>query len=132
MTRVREETTTSRHPEGVADRPRFHGRRDHGPAGIVFEAKFLVLGSIPFVFLVELEVAMALGVLLVTIIVRSVLVTALNLDLGAKIWWPSKLDHERLGCRRGGERNRRRGRRSAGRSVPPVRPRNPPAHARLA
>jgi RND superfamily putative drug exporter len=27
-----------------------------------------------------------------TMIVRSVLVTALNLDLGAKIWWPSKLD----------------------------------------
>ena len=32
------------------------------------------------------------GVLLDTIIVRSVLVTALNLDLGGKIWWPSKLD----------------------------------------
>jgi RND superfamily putative drug exporter len=27
-------------------------------------------------------------------IVRSVLVTALNLDLGGKIWWPSKLDRE--------------------------------------
>ena len=27
-----------------------------------------------------------------TLIVRSVLVTALNLDLGGKIWWPSKLD----------------------------------------
>jgi RND superfamily putative drug exporter len=24
--------------------------------------------------------------------VRSVLVTAINLDLGSKIWWPSKLD----------------------------------------
>jgi len=24
--------------------------------------------------------------------VRSVLVTALNLDLGSRIWWPSKLD----------------------------------------
>ena len=23
---------------------------------------------------------------------RSVLVTAINLDLGSKIWWPSKLD----------------------------------------
>jgi hypothetical protein len=36
--------------------------------------------------------AVALGVLLDTLIVRSVLVTALNLDLGGKIWWPSKLD----------------------------------------
>ena len=43
-------------------------------------------------FLAELGTAVALGVLLDTMIVRSVLVTALNLDLGAKIWWPSKLD----------------------------------------
>ena len=57
-------------------------------------ATFLVLGSIPLVFLAELGVAVALGVLLDTMIVRSVLVTALNLDLGGKIWWPSKLDPE--------------------------------------
>ena len=55
-------------------------------------ATFLVLGQLPFVFLAELGVAVALGVLLDTMIVRSVLVTAINLDLGAKIWWPSKLD----------------------------------------
>ena len=34
---------------------------------------------------------MALGVLLDTIVVRSVLVTALNLDVGRRMWWPSKL-----------------------------------------
>ncbi len=61
-------------------------------AGIVLAATFLVLGSIPFVFLAELGVAVALGVLLDTMIVRSVLVTAINLDLGGKIWWPSNLD----------------------------------------
>jgi RND superfamily putative drug exporter len=33
----------------------------------------------------------ALGVLLDTFIVRSVLVTALNLDIGRHMWWPSKL-----------------------------------------
>ena len=33
----------------------------------------------------------ALGVLLDTLIVRSVLVTALNLDIGARMWWPSRL-----------------------------------------
>ena len=55
-------------------------------------ATFLVLGSLPLVFLAELGVAVALGVMLDTMIVRSVLVTALNLDLGGKMWWPSKLD----------------------------------------
>ncbi|WP_426246902.1 MMPL family transporter [Nocardioides sp. LHG3406-4] len=61
-------------------------------AGLVLAATFLVLGTIPVVFLAQLGVAVALGVLLDTMIVRSVLVTALNLDLGGKIWWPSKLD----------------------------------------
>ena len=61
-------------------------------AGLVLAATFLVLGSLPLVFLAELGVAVALGVLLDTMIVRSVLVTAINLDLGGKIWWPSRLD----------------------------------------
>ena len=57
-------------------------------------ATFMVLGTLPFVFLAELGTAVALGVLLDTLIVRSVLVTALNLDLGGGIWWPSKLDRD--------------------------------------
>jgi len=39
----------------------------------------------------EVGTAVALGVLLDTLVVRSVLVTALNLDLGRWIWWPSRL-----------------------------------------
>jgi RND superfamily putative drug exporter len=54
----------------------------------------MVLGSLPLVFLAQLGVTVALGVLLDTMIVRSVLVTALNLDLGGRIWWPSKLDRD--------------------------------------
>lgn len=48
----------------------------------------------PIVFVVELGFAVAVGVLLDTIIVRSVLVTALNLDIGGCIWWPSELAHK--------------------------------------
>jgi RND superfamily putative drug exporter len=60
-------------------------------AGLVLAGTFAALGSLPIVFLAELGFAVALGVLLDTIIVRSVLVTALNLDLGRWMWWPSAL-----------------------------------------
>ncbi len=63
-------------------------------AGLVLAATFLVLGTIPVVFVVQLGVVVALGVILDTMIVRSVLVTAINMDLGGKIWWPSKLDSD--------------------------------------
>ncbi|TCJ21470.1 hypothetical protein EPD65_15060 [Nocardioides jejuensis] len=65
-------------------------------AGMVLAATFLVLGTLPMVFLAELGLAVALGVLLDTMIVRSVLVTAINIDLGDKIWWPSKLGQDKV------------------------------------
>ncbi|KNX37210.1 MMPL family transporter [Luteipulveratus halotolerans] len=60
-------------------------------AGIVLAATFGVLGTIPVVAFAEIGFAVALGVLLDTIVVRAVLVTALNLDIGNKIWWPGRL-----------------------------------------
>ncbi|MGI9085830.1 MAG: MMPL family transporter [Aeromicrobium sp.] len=60
-------------------------------AGLVLAGTFAALGSLPIVFMAELGFAVAVGVLLDTIIVRSVLVTALNLDLGRHMWWPSQL-----------------------------------------
>ena len=60
-------------------------------AGIVLAATFAVLGILPLVFLAELGFAVAFGVLLDTLIVRTILVPALAYDIGGKIWWPSKL-----------------------------------------
>jgi RND superfamily putative drug exporter len=60
-------------------------------AGAVLAGTFAALATLPITFLAELGFAVAFGVLLDTIIVRSVLVTALNLDLGHWVWWPSKL-----------------------------------------
>jgi RND superfamily putative drug exporter len=91
MTRVREETINSGTRRGSLDALSSTGGVITS-AGLVLAATFAVLGTLPFVFLAELGTAVALGVLLDTMIVRSVLVTAINLDLGAKIWWPSKLD----------------------------------------
>jgi RND superfamily putative drug exporter len=63
-------------------------------AGAVLAGTFAVLGTLPVTFLTELGFAVAVGVLLDTIVVRSVLVTALNLDLGRRLWWPSRLAHD--------------------------------------
>jgi RND superfamily putative drug exporter len=63
-------------------------------AGAVLAGTFAALATLPVTFLAELGFAVAFGVLLDTIIVRSVLVTALNLDLGHWVWWPSKLGRE--------------------------------------
>lgn len=60
-------------------------------AGIVLAATFGVLGVLPLVFLAEIGFAVAFGVLLDTIVVRSLLVPALVRIIGPKIWWPSKL-----------------------------------------
>jgi RND superfamily putative drug exporter len=91
MTRVREETHTFGTRRGSLIALSSTGGVITS-AGLVLAATFLVLGSIPVVFLAEIGVAVALGVMLDTLIVRSVLVTAINLDLGGKIWWPSQLD----------------------------------------
>ena len=63
-------------------------------AGCVLAATFAVLGTLPSTTLTEIGFTIAFGVLLDTIIVRSVLVTALNLDLGHWMWWPAKLAHK--------------------------------------
>ena len=60
-------------------------------AGFVLAGTFAVLATLPLVGFAEMGFTVALGVLLDTIVVRSVLVTALNLDVGDRMWWPSAL-----------------------------------------
>ncbi|MFD9441950.1 MMPL family transporter [Streptomyces sp. NPDC060006] len=63
-------------------------------AGLVLAGTFAALATLPMVAFAELGFAVALGVLIDTFIVRSVLVTSLFLDVGPKIWWPHRLAHE--------------------------------------
>jgi putative drug exporter of the RND superfamily len=63
-------------------------------AGIVLAGTFAALGSLPLVAFAEIGFAVAFGVLLDTLVVRSVLVTALNLDIGRWMWWPSRLTRQ--------------------------------------
>ncbi len=94
MTRVREEATRHGSRRGALT-----GLAATGgvitSAGAVLAGTFAVLGTLPVTFLTELGFAVAFGVLLDTIVVRSVLVTALNLDLGRSLWWPSRLAGDR-------------------------------------
>ena len=60
-------------------------------AGIVLAGTFAVLGVLPLVVLTEIGFTVAFGVLLDTLIVRSLLVPALTLDVGKRMWWPSAL-----------------------------------------
>jgi RND superfamily putative drug exporter len=90
MTRVREESIRSGTRRGALT-----GLAATGgvitSAGLVLAGTFAMLGTLPLVEFTEIGFAVALGVLLDAIIVRSVLVTAVTLDIGRHIWWPSAL-----------------------------------------
>ena len=90
MTRIREESAALGTREGVRT-----GLAATGgvitSAGLVLAGTFAVLGTLPVVAFAEIGFAVAFGVLLDTFVVRSVLVSAIALDLGERIWLPSHL-----------------------------------------
>lgn len=59
-------------------------------AGIVLASTFAALAVIPILFLAQLAFIVAFGVLLDTIVVRSLLVPALGHDIGRRLWWPNR------------------------------------------
>jgi RND superfamily putative drug exporter len=93
MTRVREESAKLGTRAGVTKGVTVTGAVITS-AGIVLAATFAVLGLLPLVPLAQLGFAVGFGVLLDTIIVRSILVPALVHEIGPKIWWPSKLQNK--------------------------------------
>ena len=101
MTRVREESARSGTRHGAIT-----GLAATGgvitSAGLVLAGRFAMLGTLPLVEFTEIGFAVALGVLLDTIVVRSVLVTALTLDIGRHVWWPSALANPEAGVVTGG------------------------------
>lgn len=90
MARVREETLRHGTREGTLRGLAVTGSVITG-AGIVLAGTFATLAVLPLVFLTELGFIIAFGVLLDTFVVRSVIVPALTLDAGRRIWWPSRL-----------------------------------------
>lgn len=90
MSRVREESLRHGVREGV-----LRGLTATGgvitSAGVVLAATFAALGVIPLAFLAQIAFIVAFGVLLDTLVVRSLLVPALVRDIGPKAWWPGEL-----------------------------------------
>ena len=60
-------------------------------AGILLAAVFAVLGVLPLVVLAQLGVVICVGVLLDTLVVRTVLVPAIALKTGSAFWWPRRI-----------------------------------------
>jgi RND superfamily putative drug exporter len=59
-------------------------------AGVLLAAVFAVLGVLPVVALTQVGVIVCIGVLLDTLVVRTVLVPALVFLVGDAFWWPSR------------------------------------------
>ena len=90
MARVREETLTHGTREGM-----LRGLAVTGTvitsAGIVLAGTFSALAVLPLVSLTEIGFTIAIGVLLDTFMVRTLLVPAIVLEVGDRVWWPSAL-----------------------------------------
>lgn len=88
MSRVREEALAHGARQGV-----LRGLVSTGgvitSAGVVLAATFAALTVIPLAFLAQIAFIVAFGVLLDTLVVRSLLVPALVVDIGPRVWWPS-------------------------------------------
>ncbi len=59
-------------------------------AGILLAAVFAVLGVLPLITLTQIGIIVCIGVLLDTLIVRTVIVPSLAFITGEKFWWPGK------------------------------------------
>jgi len=90
MTRVREESIKLGTHDGISKGLSVTGSVITS-AGVVLAATFAALGVIPILFLAEIAFIVASGVLIDTVVVRSLLVPSLSEDIGKLIWWPSKL-----------------------------------------
>jgi RND superfamily putative drug exporter len=95
MARVREEALTRPTREAMVE-----GLAATGgvitSAGVVLAGTFAVLAVLPLYALTQIGLTVAFGVLLDTLVVRSILVPALTFETGRRIWWPSALSRPRF------------------------------------
>ncbi|MDA0179539.1 MMPL family transporter [Solirubrobacter phytolaccae] len=93
MARVREEAHKHGTREGTLRGLAVTGAVITG-AGIVLAGTFGALAVLPLVVLTQIGFIVSFGVLLDTFVVRSVIVPAAVIDVGRRVWWPSRLARE--------------------------------------
>ena len=100
MARVREEAIKHGTREGTLRGLAVTGAVITG-AGIVLAGTFGALAVLPLVVLTQIGFIVAFGVLLDTFVVRSVIVPAAVIDVGRRVWWPSRLSRRSTSDDRG-------------------------------
>jgi RND superfamily putative drug exporter len=90
-TRAREESATAGTAPGMLTALRVTGGVITS-AGVLLAAVFAVLGVLPLITLTQIGVIVCIGVLLDTLVVRTLVVPALAFLLRERFWWPSRVD----------------------------------------
>ncbi|MEV6693006.1 MMPL family transporter [Micromonospora sp. NPDC051196] len=93
VTRAREDARSTGTRKGMLSALRVTGGVITS-AGILLAAVFAVLGVLPLITLTQIGIIVCLGVLLDTLLVRTVVVPALAFMLGERFWWPGRIAPE--------------------------------------
>ncbi|MGF1646703.1 MAG: MMPL family transporter [Kineosporiaceae bacterium] len=90
-TRAREEAATAGTGPGMLTALRVTGGVITS-AGVLLAAVFAVLGVLPLITLTQIGVIVCVGVLLDTLVVRTLVVPSLAFLLRERFWWPARVD----------------------------------------
>ncbi|MDG4757031.1 efflux RND transporter permease subunit [Micromonospora sp. WMMD710] len=93
VTRAREDARVAGTRDGMLSALRVTGGVITS-AGVLLAAVFAVLGVLPLITLTQIGIIVCIGVLLDTLLVRTVLVPALAFVLGERFWWPGRVSRD--------------------------------------
>ena len=97
VTRARGGRPAHRHPRRACSRALRVTGGVITSAGVLLAAVFAVLGVLPLITLTQIGIIVCIGVLLDTLLVRTVLVPALAFLLGDRFWWPGRIARQPAG-----------------------------------
>ncbi|MGW3783861.1 MMPL family transporter [Micromonospora chokoriensis] len=95
VTRAREDARSLGTREGMLSALRVTGGVITS-AGVLLAAVFAVLGVLPLITLTQIGIIVCIGVLLDTLLVRTVVVPALAFLLGERFWWPGRITRDEV------------------------------------